>query len=311
MNSTLKKHCKALTTSRWFEFLITGVILINSALIGVETYTDDPTVKLIQSIILGIFTFEIIARFIAADSVKSFFTDGWNVFDLSLVIIGYIPETLVPNASAMMALRVLRVFRVLRLLRAAKEIKLIMTVLVKSMSAMFYNLILFLIFVYLYAIAGVAMFRLPDADKLTGQDKVNYERLMADAPAAPGNSPDPFGSLGEAVFTLFRELTGEDWTDLRYNHITAYEYGVLKTSPTVITTYHVSWFCLAAFLLLNLVTGAVINNYQIAIQEQEEQKRKEKEAKKEAKRLKKYQEFEKQFPDHPGPNPYEKEEQDD
>ena len=105
-----------------------------------------------------------------------------------------------------------------------------------------------------------------------------YEKLMDLAPHAPTNSPDPFGTLGEAVFTLFRELTGEDWTDMRYNHITAYELGILKTSPTVITTYHVSWFCLAAFLLLNLVTGAVINNYQIAIEEQERRKKEKRKA---------------------------------
>jgi len=270
--STIKRVCKSLASNKFFELSIIGIILINSILIGVETYTDNATIKLIQTIILGIFTFEIIVRFIAADSVKSFFTDGWNVFDLSLVLIGYIPETLFANASSMLALRVLRVFRVLRLLRAAREIKLIVTVLVKSMSAMFYNLILFLIFVYLYAIAGVSMFRLPNPDTLTGQEKQNYEHMMEIAPNAPTNSPDPFGSLGEAVFTLFRELTGEDWTDLRYNHITAYECGVIKTSPTVITTYHVSWFCIAAFLLLNLVTGAIINNYQIAIEEQERRK---------------------------------------
>lgn len=281
MNS-LKAKCKALATNPWFELFIICVILINSVLIGVETYTDNATIKLIQTIILGIFTFEIAVRFIAADSIKSFFTDGWNVFDLSLVLIGYIPETLFENASSMMALRVLRVFRVLRLLRSAKEIKLIMSVLMKSMSAMFYNLILFLIFVYLYAIAGVTMFKLPAGDKLEGQDKVNYEHFMELAPNAPTNSPDPFGSLGEAVFTLFRELTGEDWTDLRYNHITAYECGVIKTSPSVITAYHVSWFCLAAFLLLNLVTGAIINNYTIAIEEQEKMKKKEADAQKDA-----------------------------
>lgn len=280
--NTLKAKCKALATSRWFEFLIIGIIILNSVLIGVETYTNNETIKLIQTIILGIFTFEIAVRFIAADSVKSFFTDGWNLFDLSLVLIGYIPETLFENASSMMALRVLRVFRVLRLLRSAKEIKLIMTVLIKSMSAMFYNLVLFLIFVYLYAIAGVTMFKLPTGDKLEGQAKAQYEHFMELAPNAPTNSPDPFGSLGEAVFTLFRELTGEDWTDLRYNHITAYECGVIKTSPSVITAYHVSWFCLAAFLLLNLVTGAIINNYTIAIEEQEKMKKKELEIKENA-----------------------------
>lgn len=278
-----KPFCEWLAQNKVFELVITGIILLNSVLIGVETYHTSETISLIQQIILYIFTFEIIVRFIAAKDVKSFFQDGWNVFDLTLVLIGYVPETLVANGSMMMALRVLRVFRVLRLLRSTKELKLIVTVLLKSMSAMFYNLVLFLIFVYLYAIIGVSLFKLPDPNTLTGKEKENYELFIAEAPNAPTNSPDPFGELGEAVFTLFRELTGEDWTDLRYNHLTAVKYGVIKTNSVVITTYHVSWFCLSAFLLLNLVTGAVINNYQVAITESEERKKKRlQEEKKEA-----------------------------
>ena len=271
--SKIKKIASLIAYNKGFELFITGIIILNSVLIGVETYTDNLTVKMIQQGILYIFTFEILMRFIAAKSIKEFFCDGWNVFDLTLVLIGYIPETLFASASMMTALRVLRVFRILRLLRASKEIKLIVTVLVKSMTSMFYNLILFLIFVYLYAIAGVSMFRLPDPTTLEGEQLANYEKLMEVAPHAPTNSPDPFGDLGEAIFTLFRELTGEDWTDLRYNHITASEYGLINANSTVITTYHVSWFCLAAFLLLNLVTGAVINNYQIAIDEEDEKKK--------------------------------------
>ena len=271
--SKIKKIASLIAHNKEFELFITGIIILNSVLIGVETYTDNLTVKMIQQGILYIFTFEILMRFIAARSIKEFFCDGWNVFDLTLVLIGYIPETLFASASMMTALRVLRVFRILRLLRASKEIKLIVTVLVKSMTSMFYNLILFLIFVYLYAIAGVSMFRLPDPTTLEGEQLANYEKLMEVAPNAPTNSPDPFGDLGEAIFTLFRELTGEDWTDLRYNHITASEYGLINANSTVITTYHVSWFCLAAFLLLNLVTGAVINNYQIAIDEEDEKKK--------------------------------------
>lgn len=271
--SKIREIASSIAHNTGFELFITGIILLNSVLIGVETYTDNLTVKMIQQGILYIFTFEILMRFIAAKSVKEFFCDGWNVFDLTLVLIGYIPETLFASASMMTALRVLRVFRILRLLRAAKEIKLIVTVLVKSMTSMFYNLILFLIFVYLYAIAGVSMFRLPDPTTLEGEQLAKYEKLMEVAPHAPTNSPDPFGDLGEAIFTLFRELTGEDWTDLRYNLITASEYGFINANSTVITTYHVSWFCLAAFLLLNLVTGAVINNYQIAIDEKDEKKK--------------------------------------
>ena len=274
--SKIKKIASLIAYNKGFELFITGIIILNSVLIGVETYTDNLTIKMIQQGILYIFTFEILLRFIAAKSIKEFFCDGWNVFDLTLVLIGYIPETLFASASMMTALRVLRVFRILRLLRTSKEIKLILTVLAKSMTSMFYNLILFLIFVYLYAIAGVSMFRLPDPTTLEGEQLAKYEKLMEVAPNAPSNSPDPFGDLGEAIFTLFRELTGEDWTDLRYNHITASEYGLIHVNSAVITTYHVSWFCLAAFLLLNLVTGAVINNYQIAIDEVDEKKKDEK-----------------------------------
>ncbi len=267
-----KEKSAQLASNKVFEFSITGIIIINSLLIGVETYTDNAIIKLIQHIILYIFTFEIAIRFIAAKSIVSFFCDGWNIFDLTLVLIGYIPETFVSDSSAMMGLRVLRVFRVLRLLRSAKELKLIVAVLLKSMSAMFYNLILFLIFVYLYAIIGVSMFRLPDPNTLSGEAKENYEHYLSEAPHSPSNSPDPFADLGEAVFTLFRELTGEDWTDLRYNQLTAAKYNVLRTNSVIITTYHVSWFCLSAFLLLNLVTGAVLNNYQLAIEEREKKK---------------------------------------
>lgn len=273
--SKIKELASLFVHNKGFEIFITGIILLNSVLIGIETYTDNQTIKMIQQCILYLFTFEILIRFIAAKNLKEFFCNGWNVFDLLLVLIGYIPENMFESASMMTALRVLRVFRVLRLLRAGKEIKLIVTVLVKSLKSMLYNLILFLIFVYLYAIAGVSMFRLPDPSTLESEDLAKYEKLMEFAPHAPSNSPDPFGDLGEAIFTLFRELTGEDWTDLRYNHITASEYGFINVNSTMITTYHVSWFCIAAFLLLNLVTGAVINNYQVAIDE-EDVKKKEK-----------------------------------
>lgn len=268
----MKQAVKSVISNRWFELSITLVIIINSLLIGVETYHTHSTVTMIQNLILYVFTIEIALRFLASDSLKHFFSDGWNLFDLSLVLIGYIPETMFENASAMMALRVLRVFRVLRLLRAAKEMKVIVSVLLRSTTAMFYNVLLFGVFIYLFSIIGVGLFKLPDPTTLDGEEKARYEKLMEIAPHSPSNSPDPFGTLGEAMFTLFRELTGEDWTDLRYNHITAYELGVIKTPPVVINMFHIIWFVIAAFMLLNLVTGAIINNYQSVMEKKEHEK---------------------------------------
>lgn len=96
---------------------------------------------------------------------------------------------------------------------------------------------------------------------------------MQVAPNNPTNSGDPYGTLGEAMFTLFRVMTGEDWTDLRYNLVTASDYGLVHASSVVITMFHVVWFIIAAFLLLNLVTGAILNNYQIEKDKQDKLER--------------------------------------
>lgn len=273
--ASFKEKCSAIVYGKTFDFFITIVILVNSALIGVQTTYDNATIDAVQHVILYIFTIECILRFIAAGDTKAYFSSGWNVFDLILVIIGWIPASIAGNGSAMMALRVLRVFRVLRLLRTASEIKLIVTVLIRSCKSLLYNGILFVIFMYLFAVAGVSMFRLPNPDSLQGEALQNYEMLMENAPHSPGNSPDPYGDIPEAFFTLFRALTGEDWTDLRYNLVTAAKYDVIPVSPSVVTVFHVLWFCIAAFLLLNLVTGAVINNYQISIEDAEQRHKKD------------------------------------
>lgn len=258
----IQSFCCKLTTHRVFEIAIVVVILINSLLIGVETYATNSTIAFIQKFILGIFTLEILMRYVASESNREFFSSGWNVFDLSLVLIGYIPEAWLANASIAMALRVLRVFRVLRLLRTSREIKLIISVLAKSVSSLFYNLVFYCIFLYLFAIIGVTLFKLPNPEHLQGDALARYELYIENAPHAPGNDADPYGSLDESMFTLFRVMTGDDWSDVRYNLITASNYHVVKVSPTVITFYHVLWFIISAFLLLNLVVGAILNNYQ-------------------------------------------------
>lgn len=264
-----RSKAREICNSKWFELTVTAIIIINSILIGVETYVQHPVITSVQTFILFLFTIEIILRLIAAKNLRSFFKSGWNTFDFLLVAITYVPERLVPNSSAVIVIRILRVLRVLRLLRASKEIKLIVTVLLKSMTAMFYNMLLFLVFIYLFAIIGVGLFKMPDVETLSAEEQVRYEEFMQVAPNNPNNSEDPYGSLGEAMFTLFRVMTGEDWTDLRYNLVTASNYGVIKASSVVITMFHVVWFIIAAFLLLNLVTGAILNNYQIEKEKQD------------------------------------------
>lgn len=268
----LKSLSRQLIDSKIFELFIVAVILTNCILIGVETYGHHSWITHTQHIILGIFTFEILTRFIGRESLKSFFSSGWNIFDLSLVLISYIPESMFSEVSEVMLLRVLRVFRILRLLRTSPEIKLIVAVLSKSFSALFYNGIFFFIFLYLFSVIGVSLFHMPAYDTLDAAGKASYELYMVEAPNMPQCAPDPYGDLSESMFTLFRILTSDSWSTIRYNLIVAHDYGLIKTSTGVITAYHVIWFILSAFLLLNLIVGAIVNNYQVIMEDMRRKK---------------------------------------
>ena len=107
------------------------------------------------------------------------------------------------------------------------------------------------------------------------------------------SNPDPYGDIFEAFFTLFRILTGEDWTDLRYNllqnkYTQKIKKGNFSTNPSdpdhmnsvpgqpnlIVTFYHVSWMVIAAYLLVNLVVGAIVNNFQLVLDAKREEEEK-------------------------------------
>jgi voltage-gated sodium channel len=253
--------------SKKFEVLIIAIILLNSGLIGVQTSLNHPVIDLIQNVALGIFILEIFFRMNASDSIIAYFSDGWNVFDFVLVALSLIPESIFSNISLVVSLRVLRVFRVLRLLKIFPEVKIIIAVLARSFSSLTFNALFFIIFMYLFSVIGITLFKLPNAISATPEVQEKIKTLTLLSPNAPGNSPDPYGDLPETWFTLFRILTGEDWTDLRYNLQEASKIGLIAVNNTVITIYHVLWYVLSAFLLLNLLVGAILNNYQIILEE--------------------------------------------
>jgi voltage-gated sodium channel len=207
-----------------FTWGVLGVIAFNAVLIGIGTYFESPVLGTLEWMCVWIFVIEIALKFYARTSTKEFFFDGWNLFDL--VIVG---SAFVPNISgAATVLRVLRIFRILRLVKGIDELRLIVNVLVRSLQSMAYIALLMFICFYVYAIVAVELF---------------------------GPTQAEYATLHEAFFSLFRSLTAEDWTDLRYD-------GVAQSNYWLVTAFHVSWVILATFLLINLVVGAIINNYQ-------------------------------------------------
>jgi voltage-gated sodium channel len=225
-----------------FNGFIVGVIVLNAVLIGAGTYTRDPGLLGVFAAVewgcVAIFAVEIALRFAARRSTREYFSDGWNIFDIVIVASAFIPAS---NGLGP-ALRILRVFRVLRLVKTIPELRLIVSVLVRSVASMKYIGLLALILFYVYAVIGVKLFG-------------------GDGHPLQGN----FASVHEAAFTLFRILTGDDWTQLRY------DLGE-HASAGAFTAYQVSWIVIATFILVNLIVGAIINNYQ-EVQQIEQRRR--------------------------------------
>ena len=230
--------------ANWFSNFITVVIIINAILIGVQTEIHSVIINNVQHTILGIFIIEILIRFFGRNSTKEYFSNYWNWFDITIVAIALIPPSLFADGAALSALRVARVFRVIRMFKAFPELQLLVRVLLRSFQSVYFACLLLLVFMYMYSVIGVTLF----------SDLTTVE-------TAHQNIVDPFGNIAEAFFSLFRVTTGEDWTDLRYDLMA-------KTSPVVMNTYFISWYVMSAFLLVNIVFGAIINNYEIVYAEE-------------------------------------------
>jgi voltage-gated sodium channel len=227
-------NAKAMINHSAFGKAILGVIIFNAVLIGISTYEPYPILHTLEWICIWIFVIEIALKFYARESSGAYFRNGWNIFDMVVVGSAFVPDI----TTIATLLRVLRVFRVLRLVDGLAELRLIVTVLIQSLSSMAYIALLMFICFYIYAVMGVEMF-----------GKV---------------LPSEFGNLQESFFTLFRVLTCDAWAELR-------GAGLEHGNYWVVTAYFVSWVMISTFLLINLVVGAVLNNYQ-TVHEKEKMK---------------------------------------
>jgi voltage-gated sodium channel len=216
--------------SKHFSAIIIAVILLNAVLVGWQTYDmANPTIDKLLQVCLYVFVVELALKLFVAVRMgqpKEFFQDGWNIFDIVVVAGSFLPQA-DPTMTAVV--RIVRVLRVFRLVRSVPELRVIVTVLVRSIVSMKYITLLAGIILFIYGVIGVKLFG-------------TY-------------MPKEYGSLHESFFTLFRVLTGDNWSDLRY----ASEGQSWQWKNTF---YHVSWIIVSTFLLINLIVGAVLNNYQ-------------------------------------------------
>jgi voltage-gated sodium channel len=224
----LKTALIALHNNKLFEFVVIGVIILSSLLIGVKTYDIDPNyltvLQVMDASVTVFFLTEIIIRFTTTENKKRFFHNGWNVFDTIIVVVSIIP---IDQGEYALLARLIRIFRVLRLISAIPELRKLVSALVKALPAMGYVLLLMFILFYMYAAVGSFIF-----------ESIN-EVL--------------WGDIAIAMLTLFRVVTFEDWTDVMYETMTVYPWSWV---------YYLSFIFFNAFVFLNMMIGIVIEKMQ-------------------------------------------------
>ncbi|MDH5425374.1 MAG: ion transporter [Gammaproteobacteria bacterium] len=231
----MKLFAQRVVNHAFFDYSIIALILINAAVLGLETSRDmmalyEYELLLSSDIILALFIAEALLKMIAVmPRLGLYFKDGWNLFDFSVIVLSLLPAT---GELAMVA-RLARLLRVMRLISTIPELRLIVSTLIRSLPGMSHVIMLMGVIFYMYAIAGYHLFAEHD--------------------------PQHWGTLGISLLTLFRVVTLEDWTDLMYTAMEMSGYSWM---------FFVSFVVMGTFVIINLFIAVVLNNLDEAKQEQ-------------------------------------------
>ncbi|MET8571644.1 ion transporter [Streptomyces sp. NPDC004783] len=225
--TVLAERCGAIVRARWFAVTVFVLILVNAALLGVETYSGlvadwHHWLRLAEHACLAAFTVEILLRIGAhADRPGGFFKDPWNLFDLAVVLCAFLPAVR-ENTTV---LRLLRLARVLRTARFLPQLRVVLLAVARSLPGTLSFLLVGALLLYVYAMVGWVFFGAQD--------------------------PGHYGSIGRAVLTLFLLMTLDGIGDAVHAGLDISRWSLL---------YYGSYVLLASFVLVNVLIGVVLTS---------------------------------------------------
>ena len=118
--------------------------------------------EIINYVFLGIFTLEMILKLIGYG--RSYFMDGWNLFDFFIIISSYVSlilDLLIEGlniGSSASVIRTFRISRILRLINKAKGLRTMFNTIIITIPALANIGGLLAIIIFIYAILGTNLF---------------------------------------------------------------------------------------------------------------------------------------------------------
>ena len=220
-----------LVASTAFDSVMALVIIANAVVLGLQTYDGivseyGDLLDLLNGIFLGIFVVELAIRMAAyGRRPQDFFRSGWNVFDFVVIAAAFVPG-LRSNSTL---LRLVRLLRVVRLVRLLPDVRVLLTGVVRSLPPLGSMVVLTTLILYVYAMVGWLLF----GDEL----------------------PEDWGDIGEAMLTMFVLLTLESFPQQLQQGMDVHPWSWI---------FFVSFALVAAFIVLNVLIGIVLNSMEEA-----------------------------------------------
>jgi voltage-gated sodium channel len=214
-----------------FTTFVVGTIAVNAAVLGLQTYEGvvdrwGDLLDVVNAICLGIFVVELLIR-IASYWPRPwlFFRSGWNVFDFVVIGAAFVPG--IRQNSTL--LRLVRLLRVVRIIRVLPDLRVLLLGVWRSVLPLASIAAVTAMLLFVYGMVGWIWF----GDEL----------------------PEQWGDIGNAMLTLFVMLTLENFP--------VYMDAAREVEPWA-WVYFVSFILIAAFIVLNVLIGIVLNSLEEA-----------------------------------------------
>jgi voltage-gated sodium channel len=224
---------KRIVSSNTFDWIITGVILLQAIALAIEAtpailsigkdveLLEAGTFSIIQSLVIAVFIVEAALRLIAVyPRPQRYFKDPWNCFDFAIIILSVIP---ISGQFSTIA-RLVRLLRITRLVTKSNELRAIVSTLVRSIPSIFNILILLSILFFIYAIVGHHLFRYAD--------------------------PEHWSSFPTSLITLFQIITLEGWVNIMEPIVTGL--------GLIYWVYFASFIVIGTFIIINLFISVIV-----------------------------------------------------
>ena len=227
-------RCARIAASGRFQAFIVAVIIANAIVLGLQTYEDiehdaGSLLTTLDHVFLGVFVVELAIRILGYGphlrGYRDFFREGWNVFDFVVIGAAFLPG-LRENATL---LRLVRLLRVVRVVSVLPDLRVLIRGMVRSLLPIATMAVVGVLLLYVYGMVGWILF----SDEL----------------------PDQWGSIGDAMLTLFVVMTLENFPQ--------YMEEASAVHPQA-WIFFVSYVLIASFLVINVLIAIIINSIEEA-----------------------------------------------